>query len=85
MLSHMDRETAIASLAAELRGERAATRMSIRALSEASGIPEVSLNRYLAGKRDIPGSALLSLGEALGVDPGILLNRAVQRAQGEQS
>lgn len=83
MIVRMDRETAIAAVAAELRAERAATRISIRALSDASGIPEVSLNRYLAGKRDIPGSALLSLGEALGVDPGVLLDRAARRAQSE--
>lgn len=83
MLIRMDRETAIAAVAAELRAERAATRMSIRALSEASGIPEVSLNRYLAGKRDVTGSALLALGEALGVDPGVLLDRAARRAQGQ--
>ncbi len=81
----MDRDSAIAAVAAELRAERAATRMSIRTLSEESGIPEVSLNRYLSGKRDIPGSVLLSLGEALSIDPGVLLDRAARRAQGEQS
>lgn len=80
----MDRDTAIAAVAAELRAERAAKKISIRELSEASGIPEVSLNRYLAGRRDIPGSVLMSIGEGLGVDPGIILDRAVRRAQGKQ-
>lgn len=79
----MDNNQLINAIAAEVRAERAAKKMTIAELSQASRVPEATLNRYLAGKRDIPGSTLLALAGALGVEPGQILNRAALRAQGE--
>lgn len=80
----MDTADAIAAIAAELRAERAAKRMTITQLSQRSGVPSATLNRYLAGQRDVPVSTIIALASALEVDPGELLDRAVARAQGEQ-
>lgn len=57
------------AVAAVLRGERAALGMKIADLAEAADIPEVSVQRYLAGKRPIDMAILHALSEALGVEP----------------
>lgn len=68
-----------AAVAAQMRAERAATGMTIDALSSASGIPSQTLMRYLKGTRDIPMRAFIALADALEVPADELLARAQRR------
>jgi len=72
----MDKYVVAAS--AEIRAAQARASLSDVALAELSGIPVVTLRRYLKGSRDTPVSALLKIAEALGISPGRLLDAAAQ-------
>lgn len=78
----MDTErTFTKAVAAELRGEAAAQGITHATLSKLSGVPKVSVQRYLAGERDFPMAAFYRLVEALSVDPAELMAAAVRRME----
>lgn len=64
--------------AAELRAAQGRAGLTDTALSERSGIPVVTLRRYLKGTRDTPASALFRIAEAVGISPGRLLDDALK-------
>ena len=70
------------TVAEELRRERGAQRISNAELARRSGIPEVSLSRYLNGKRAINIAVLASVAAGLGVDPAHLIREAQRRLDG---
>lgn len=70
------------AVAEELRRERGAQRISISELARRSGIPEVSLGRYLNGKREINVAVLASVAAGLGVNPAHLITEAQRRLDG---
>lgn len=74
IVAHMDKY--IAAAAAELRAAQARAELTDIALAERSGIPVVTLRRYLKGTRDTPVSALLKIAAGLGITPGRLLDDA---------
>ena len=74
-----------AAVAAELRAERAAKKITVDALATSSGMPKGTLLRYLNAQRDIPVPALADIASALGIDPALVLDRASARVQREQS
>lgn len=78
-----DKQEYIEAMAAELRAEKAAKRMTLDDLSEASGVPKSSLVRYLDGTRDIPGSTFQQLCDGLTVDPAEMMTRARHRLMGK--
>lgn len=67
------------AIAAELRAERAARRMSNRDLADRSGVSKVSVQRYLAPTRTIPVDVLDVLATALGSSIGEIVTRAEER------
>jgi len=67
------------AVAAVLRGERAATGMTLEQLAEASGIPLVSVQRFLAAKRAIDVQVLSALSDALGVSAIHVVKSAQER------
>lgn len=72
------------AVAAELRAERGAKQLTVAEVADRSGIPEVSLQRYLSGKRDLATSKFAAIALALEVDPGEILDRATKRVEREQ-
>lgn len=64
--------------AAELRAAQGRAQLTDTALAARSGIPVVTLRRYLKGTRDTPASALFKIAEALGIQPGRLLDDAMK-------
>lgn len=68
-----------AAVAAVLRGEKYAQRLTNRQLSERSGIPEVSVQRYLDAKRDLKVDVLAALAASVGLTAGELINAAAIR------
>lgn len=56
-----------AALAGELRAEMGRQRLTLDEMAAKSGIPKVSVERYVNGKRDIPMSKFPQLCRALGV------------------
>ena len=71
----------IAAAAGALRAAQARANMSDTELAERSGIPAVTLRRYLKGQRDTPATAIFKIAAALGVNPGALLDDAAQHIQ----
>lgn len=53
-------------------------------ISEQSGIPEVSVQRYLAGTRPVTVETFAALARALGRDPIALFTEVEARVQGDQ-
>lgn len=70
-----------AAVAAELRAERARTRLTVREIIERTGISKSSVLNYLNGQRDIPVPALFEICAVLGVDSGDILDRAGLRVK----
>ncbi|WP_082123951.1 helix-turn-helix transcriptional regulator [Arthrobacter sp. YC-RL1] len=66
------------SIAAQLRAVVAVKGILKKDLAEKSGLAVNTLSRYLNGHRDIPVSAFMQICQALGVDPGALLNEAAK-------
>lgn len=67
------------AVAAELRAEKAAQNLTNQDLAERSGIPVVSVQRYLAPKRAIDVEVLEQLAEALGKTATEIVIAAEQR------
>lgn len=74
-------EKLAAAVAEQLRAERAVKRWTYKELATAAGLTEQSVMRYLTEKRDIPLPEFAALSDALGVTPGDLINRAIERIQ----
>ena len=66
----------VQAAAGALRAAQARANMTDTALAERSGIPAVTLRRYLKGTRDTPASALFKIAAALDIAPGALLDDA---------
>ncbi len=62
-----------------MRGERAAKGLSLEQVADRSGIPVVSVQRYIAGKRAIDVAILAALAEALELSPRELIEAAESR------
>lgn len=70
--------------AAELRALREERHMTMRSLSDASGIPLRSLTRLLGGQRPITFDPLCALADALEVSVSMIISRAEDRLREEQ-
>jgi len=55
--------------------------MTITELAEKSGVHRVSIQRYIKGDREARLSELSRLADALGVDAGEMVDRAIERAR----
>lgn len=64
------------AVAAELRAERARTRITVDALVTMTGLSKSAVLNYLNAKRDIPTPALFDLTLALGIDARTIFDRA---------
>lgn len=69
-------DTFNAAVAAELRAQRAKTRLTIDGLVAATGYAKSTVLNYLNGHRDIPLPALVELCRALSVDARVIFERA---------
>jgi len=67
------------AVAAELRELREKAELSNRQISDRTGIPEVSVQRYMAGTRPIKIDDLASMAYALGGDPAEVFRAATAR------
>lgn len=67
------------ALAAAMRAERAANGLTLDQVADRSGIPLVSVQRYMAGKRAIDVAALAALADALDLTPRELIEAAEGR------
>lgn len=67
------------AVAAELRAEKAAQNLTNQDLADRSGIPIVSVQRYLVPKRAIDLVVLEQLATAVGKTPGELVEAAERR------
>lgn len=67
------------AVAAVLRGERAATGLTLDQLAEKSGISLTSVQRFLQAKRDINVAVLAALAEALDTTPEAVVAAAQER------
>lgn len=65
--------------AAVLRGELAALDWTLEDLAKASGVPRVSVQRYLKGTRRMDLDTLGALAVALGTDAAAVMSAAVAR------
>lgn len=68
-------------VAAVLRGERAVAGMTIEELAERSGVPKVSVQRFLAGRRAINLDVLEALCTGLRLTPEDVVAQARERQQ----
>lgn len=71
------REGLNGAVADELRAMKSRRRMSNEQIAEASGIPLVSVNRYMSASRPINLATLAALTEALGSDPNEITRSAL--------
>lgn len=71
----------IEAAAGALRAAQGRAQMTDTALSERSGIPVVTLRRYLKGQRDTPASAIFKIAEALDIAPGALMDDAMEHVK----
>ena len=55
--------------------------MTITELAEKSGVHRVSIQRYIKGDREARLAELSRLADALGVDAGEMVDRAIERAR----
>lgn len=67
------------AVAAVLRGEKHAQRLTNQDISDRSGIPVVSVQRYLDDKRPLKVGILAALAGAVGMTPGELVDAAATR------
>jgi transcriptional regulator with XRE-family HTH domain len=68
------------ALAAALRAERAARKMTTKDLASKSGIPERSMIRYLEAERVVDMKVLAKFARGFGMKPSELLAEAERRA-----
>jgi transcriptional regulator with XRE-family HTH domain len=66
-----------AALAAAIRGKMAERNLTRRAIADRTGIPLVTLERYIKGTRSIPMSKFISIAGAIGVEAGQVIQAAV--------
>jgi len=71
------------AVAAELRAEMARQGVTQKELARTSGVPVVSVQRYLAHTRAIDISSLDKLARALGTDAMTVMATAGSRLRGE--
>jgi len=71
------------AVAAEIRAERAALRITTRELAFATGLELVTMMRYLNGQRQINVERLYRFADALGTTPSVLYDRAKARLDAE--
>lgn len=71
----------VEAAAGAIRAAQARAQMTDVSLAEHSGIPVVTLRRYLKGTRDAPSSAMLKIATALGTTPGALLDDAMKHVK----
>lgn len=69
------------AVATVLRGKQAENRVSNIALTDATGIPERTLIRYMQGQRPIPLSRMVAIASAIGVDAGDVVRAAIEAVQ----
>lgn len=67
------------AVAAVLRGERAASGVTLDELSGRTGIPTVSLQRYLKGKRHLDVDIVWTIAGGLELDVSEVFSRAAAR------
>lgn len=72
-----------AAVAAELRGQRARTRMTVDAVTAGTGFAKSTVLNYLNAKRDIPLPALVELCRTLGTTPRAIFD-AAEKALNDQ-
>lgn len=65
-----------AAVAAELRAERAAVRMTNKDIAEASGVSLPSVSRYMTAQRRIDVAVLYDIAIAMGTTPVEIFTRA---------
>lgn len=73
------------ALAAEIRAEMGVKGISGHKLAELSGIDRLTLRRYTKGERAISTATMEAVAEALGLDPGDLMRRAVERRDADEA
>lgn len=78
----MEKSVLNEALAAEIRAERARKKVTIKELALAAGMVESTLNRALAGQRDINVTQIGLIARALSIDPSVLVARAVESIGG---
>jgi transcriptional regulator with XRE-family HTH domain len=71
----------VKAAAGAIRAAQARAELTDTALAEKSGVPAVTLRRYLKGTRDTPTAALLKIADALGVTAGELLDDAMNHVE----
>lgn len=64
------------AIAAALRGKLGEKNLTRKAVSAATGIPLVSVERYFKGQSPIPMSKFVSIAHALGVQAGEVIQAA---------
>lgn len=74
-----------AAVAAELRAERGAQKITVDALAQRSGIPKRTLLRLLNAERGITLGPLAAITEALDVPMSLVVSRAEERLGREAS
>ncbi|MDR1513864.1 MAG: helix-turn-helix transcriptional regulator [Propionibacteriaceae bacterium] len=67
------------AIMAQLRAEIAAAGLSVAELCRRAGVPRPTIDRYLAGERDMPLSTLHRIARAVRVEPATILARAKDR------
>ena len=71
----------IEAAAGALRAAQGRAGLTDIELADRSGIPVVTLRRYLKGQRDAPASALFKLASALGITPSDLMEDAMRHLE----
>lgn len=71
------------ALAAQIRAELGASRISVRALAGMADIDRLTLRRYVNADRPLNTAHVEAIAQALGLDPGELMARAVARRNNE--
>ena len=69
------------AVAAVIRAEMAARKMSQQGLAEKAGIGRPALNAYLNGKREMPFMTYMRIADALGFTPAGLAEAAEARIE----
>lgn len=80
-LGPVEKGTHNLALAAEIRAERAASGLTQMQLAEKSGINYETLKFVLKGTRPINVTQIVQLSRAFGIEPAVLVERAMARAE----
>lgn len=74
-----------AAVAAELRAERGAQKITVEALAQRSGVPKRTLLRLLNAERGIAVEPLTAIAGALNVPVSLVVSRAEERLEREET